>query len=132
MIKYFLQFEKVAENLSWPKENWTTLLQSVLQGKAAEVYSAMSVADSSDFDKVKTNILKAYELVPEAYRQKFRNYKKFDSQTYVEFSRQQEDHFDQWLRSKSIDNFDNLRDLMLIEQFKNSRTSDHPRRWGLW
>merc|ERR1711879_70267 len=53
--KYFLQFEKVAENLSWPKENWTTLLQSVLQGKAAEVYSAMSVADSSDYDKVKTN-----------------------------------------------------------------------------
>ena len=35
--KYFLQFEKVAENLNWPKENWTTLLQSVLQGKAAEV-----------------------------------------------------------------------------------------------
>ena len=117
--KYFLQFEKVAENLNWPRENWTTLLQSVLQGKAAEVYSAMSVEDSSDYEKVKTNILKAYELVPEAYRQKFRNYKKFDYQTYVEFSRNQEDHFDQWLRSKNINNFDNLRNLMLIEQFKN-------------
>ena len=65
--KYFLQFEKVAENLNWPAQNWTTLLQSVLQGKAAEVYSAMSVEDSSDYKKVKTNILKAYELVPEAY-----------------------------------------------------------------
>ena len=27
--KYFLHFEKVAENLKWPKEHWTLLLQSV-------------------------------------------------------------------------------------------------------
>ena len=123
--KYFPQFEKVAENLKWPKETWTTLLQSVLQGKAAEVYSAMSVADSSDYEKVKTAILKAYELVPEAYRQRFRNYKKSDQQTYVEFSRQQEDHFDQWLRSKDIGkDFNDLRQLILIEQFKSCLFSD--------
>ena len=97
--KYFPQFEKVAENLKWPKPTWTTLLQSVLVGKAAEVYSAMSLTDSSDYEHVKQAILKAYELVPEAYRQKFRNYKKFDRQTYVEFSREQEDLFDQWLRA---------------------------------
>ena len=30
--KYFLHFEKVAENLKWPKEHWTLLLQSVVQG----------------------------------------------------------------------------------------------------
>ena len=28
--KYFLHFEKVAENLKWPKEHWTLLLQSVV------------------------------------------------------------------------------------------------------
>ena len=27
--KYFIHFEKVAENLKWPKEHWTLLLQSV-------------------------------------------------------------------------------------------------------
>ena len=35
--KYFLHFEKVAENLNWPKEHWTLLLQSVLIGKAREI-----------------------------------------------------------------------------------------------
>ena len=30
--KYFLHFEKVAENLKWPKEHWTLLLQSVVIG----------------------------------------------------------------------------------------------------
>ena len=35
--KYFLHFEKVAENLKWPKERWTLPLQSVVIGKAREI-----------------------------------------------------------------------------------------------
>ena len=60
--KYFPQFEKIAVNLKWPHEFWPTLLQSVLIGKAAEVYSALSLAESSDYDKVKDAILKAYQF----------------------------------------------------------------------
>ena len=117
--KYFPQFEKIAANLKWPREFWPTLLQSVLIGKAAEVYSALSLAESSDYDKVKDAILKAYQLVPEAYRQRFRKYKKFENQTYVEFAREKEDLFDQWFRSKKIpDSYDNSRQLILIEEFK--------------
>ncbi|VDH93491.1 Hypothetical predicted protein [Mytilus galloprovincialis] len=85
--KYFPQFEKIAHNLNWPKPYWTTMLQSVFEGKAAEIYSVLPSEKSSDYDMVKQEVLKAYELVPEAYRQKFRSYKKFDSQTYVEFAR---------------------------------------------
>ena len=69
--KYFLHFEKIATNLEWPRDVWTLLLQSVLVGKACEIYSSMSVEESSQYDHVKTTILKAYELVPEAYRQYF-------------------------------------------------------------
>ena len=61
--KYFLHFEKVAENLKWPKEHWTLLLQSVVIGKAREIYTQLSLEQSSDYDKVKELILKAYELV---------------------------------------------------------------------
>ena len=64
--KYFLHFEKVAENLKWPKQHWTLLLQSVVIGKAREIYTQLSLEQSSDYDKVKEVILKAYELVPEA------------------------------------------------------------------
>ena len=41
--KYFLHFEKVAENFNWPKEHWTLLLQSVLIGKAREIYIQLGV-----------------------------------------------------------------------------------------
>ena len=74
--RYFLHFEKVAENLKWPREHWTLLLQSVVMGKAREIYTQLSLEQSSDYDNVKELILKAYELVPEAYRQKFRDCRK--------------------------------------------------------
>ena len=85
--KYFLHFEKVAENLNWPKEHWTLLLQSVLIGKAREIYTQLGVERSRHYETVKKLILKGYELVPEAYRQKFRNCKKDSNQTHVEFAR---------------------------------------------
>ena len=41
--KFFLHFEKVDANLHWPMDARTMLLQSVLVGKAREVYSSLSV-----------------------------------------------------------------------------------------
>ena len=98
--KYFLHFEKVAENLKWPKEHWTLLLQSVVVGKAREIYTQLSLEQSSDYDKVKELVLKAYELVPEGYRQKFRNCKKENDQTHVGFARTKEQLFDRWCSSR--------------------------------
>ena len=62
--KYFLHFEKVAENLKWPREHWTLLLQSVVIGKAREIYTQLSLEQSSDYDTVKEFILKAYARGP--------------------------------------------------------------------
>ena len=96
--KYFLHFEKVAENLRWPKHYWTMLLQSVITGKAQ-----LSVPQASDYDSVKQLILKGYELVPDAYRQRFRNCEKESKQTYVEFPRTKKRLFDCWCPSQKID-----------------------------
>ncbi|KAJ8039339.1 hypothetical protein HOLleu_17020 [Holothuria leucospilota] len=86
--KFFNHFEKLGEQLKWPRDKWSILIQSNFTGKAQEVYSALSIEDSTDYDKVKKAILQAFELVPEAYRQKFRKYRKADTQTYVEFAYQ--------------------------------------------
>ena len=123
--KYFPHFEKVAENLKWPKEHLTFLLQSVVIGKAREIYTQLSLEQSSNYDKVKELILKAYELVPEAYRQKFRNCRKENDQPHVEFARTKEQLFDRWCSSKKIgSNYPKLRQLMLVEEFKRCINSD--------
>jgi len=66
------------------------LVQSVLTGKACEVYSALSVEQSSDYSLVKKEILQAYELVTEAYRQRFQDAKCTEKQTYMESAREKE------------------------------------------
>ena len=101
------------------------LLQSVIIGKAREIYTQLTVEQSSSYDTVKELILKAYELVPEAYRQKFRNCKKENEQTHVEFARTKEQLFDRWCSSKKIgSNHEKLRQLMLVEEFKKCINSD--------
>lgn len=123
--KYFMHFEKIAKSLKWPKEVWTLLLQSALIGKARDTFTSLSIEQSSNYDLVKKAILKAYELVPEAYRQKFRSSEKTPEQTHVEFARDKEQLFDRWLASKQVDkNFDQLKQLILIEEFKNCIRSD--------
>ena len=82
MDKFFLHFEKITTTLHWPLESYRVLLQSVVVGKAREVYLALSLEQSADYEVVKREILKAYELVPEAYCQQFREIKCKEGQTY--------------------------------------------------
>ena len=118
---YFVSFEKVANTLKWPQKFWPMLLQSVFVGKAATVYSSLSEEQSCDYATVKKAILNAYELVPEAYRHKFRNTYRKPGQTHVEFAREKEMMFDRWYRSLKVDqDFENLREVVLMEEFKKS------------
>lgn len=115
---YFSAFERIAMSFRWPKECWALLLQCRLCGKALEVFSTLSLEDSLSYDAVKLAILRAYELVPEAYRQKFRGHKKNSSQTFVEFSREKALLFDKWCSATKTDDFNSLRELVLLEEFK--------------
>lgn len=70
---YFSAFEQIAAALNWPKEFWSLLLQCKLVGKAQEVCASFSNEQSLDHETLKKTVLQAYELVLEAYQQKFRN-----------------------------------------------------------
>ena len=64
-------------------------------------------------------------MVPEAYRQKFRDSVKRENQTFVEFARSKETLFDRWCTSKDIaGNYEKLRQLILIEEFKKCLPSE--------
>ena len=119
MDKYFVTFEKIATSLKWPKEFYVILLQSILKGKAQEAYSALSVHKCYCYDTVKKAILKAYELVPEAYRQRFRDFGKSDAQTLAEYAREKETLFQRWCNSRDVDgDYTKLKELVLVEEFK--------------
>ena len=94
-------------------------------GKARDIYTRLSVEQAVNYDFVKDIILKGYELVPEAYRQRFRNWGKSRDQTDVEFARVKEQLFDRWCSSHKVDkDHKKLRQLVLIEEFKRCIHSD--------
>ena len=115
---YFNVFERIAAALQWPPEIWTLLLQCKMHGKAQDAMGALPVEDSLNYETVKMAILRAYELVPEAYRQKFRGHKKTSAQTYVEFAREKGTLFDKWCATCKVSDFNALRELILLEDFK--------------
>ena len=60
-------FEKVSENTEWLRDMYCLFLQSVLTGKAKDMYCALSTAQCANYGLVKERILQANELVPEVY-----------------------------------------------------------------
>ncbi len=116
---FFSLFESIADDWGWNNAERTLLLQSVLEGKAQEVFISLSPVDRRDYKIVKDAVLKAYELVPEAYRRRFRAWRKGERQTHVEVARELINHFNRWCTSLEVDSFDRLCDLMVLEQFKN-------------
>ena len=117
--QFFQCFERTAEMFNWPKEKWTLLIQSELTGKAQRIYCSLPDEDAKIYEIVKHNILQAYQLVPEAYRQKFRNWRKGGQQSYLEFAKDKEIHFENWCRAEEVETLDDLAQLILIEEFKN-------------
>ncbi len=47
--KYFLMFEKIAESMEWPRDIYCLFLQSVLTGKAKDIYCALTTAQCADY-----------------------------------------------------------------------------------
>ena len=69
---------------------------------------------------MKAAVLKSFESVPEAYRQRFRTQRKKENQSYVEFLREKEKVLEKWCDSKRIDrDVEKLRQLILAEEFLN-------------
>ncbi|XP_068203542.1 uncharacterized protein [Palaemon carinicauda] len=125
VVEFFIAFEKVAANFNWSEDKWAFMAQTAFSGKALKAWASLSLEDSKDYAKVKEAILRIYEMVPEAYRVKFRDSRKSSNQTFVEFAREMEKHFENWLRSSDVNcEYAKLCQLMLLENFKHNLPKD--------
>lgn len=64
-------FEKIAEAVKWPKDQWTLILMPCLTGLVQEIVDTMVPEDAKEYEKVKTTILGTLDLSEEAYRRRF-------------------------------------------------------------
>lgn len=116
---FFSLFESVADDRGWTDSERTLLIQSVLVGRAQEAFIALPVPDRKKYVKVKEAVLKIYELVPEAYRLRFRSWRKGEKQTYTEVARELYSHFNRWCSAVGVTTFEELSNLIVLEQFRN-------------
>lgn len=114
---YFRTFEKIATQNEWPRERWLAFLVPKFIGKAYKVYSSLDA--ETDYETVKSTILRAYSVTPDGYRQQFRKLRKRFDQTYSEFAQELKRLFKKWLDATQTTTFDELINLLVLEQFKS-------------
>ena len=115
---YLLRFERYAENASW-KDTWAIKLSALLTGRAMDVYTRMSDADASDYDKLKKALLTRYNYTEDGYRKRFREATPETEETPDQFVIRLKNYLAKWLEisGSSPQNFDALVDLIVKEQF---------------
>ena len=119
--EFFLLFEKAADDYKFPIEKKALLLRSALnKGRAMDVILSLKAEEDNEYDVIKDKVLRAYEMVPEKYRKLFREGKKDNDQSHVDFLRVKEKQLDRWLRSRNVsDDFEKFKNIVLLEEFLN-------------
>lgn len=80
--------------------------------------------ETSDYERVKEAVLKAYPLVPHAYRRRFRARRKFDTESLLEYAKEKRVTFIRWLRGIDVHSFGSLSELMVIGELLNHVRKD--------
>ena len=118
---YLQRFERFATNAKWEKTGWATKLSALLSGRALDVYSRLSEEAAVDYDQVKLALMKRYDLTEDGYRRKFRLSKPESDESPDQFIVRLTKYLMRWIElSKTTENFEGLRDLIVKEQFINS------------
>ncbi|XP_068240045.1 uncharacterized protein [Palaemon carinicauda] len=122
---YILRFERLAVSAGWSKDIWAVSLASLLQGKALETYQHLSPVEDKDFVSVKEALLRCFQCTSEGYRLRFRNCKFFKNETAQQFGNRLKNNLKRWVELADCEEiFDDLFDLILIEEFSNACDKD--------
>ena len=118
---YLTTFERLMVVHKVKKDKWAITLAPQLVGNAQQVYTGLSVTDASDYDQLKSEILR-YDKTEESYRQRFRAAKPRLGESNQELVARLEDLAGKWM--KTCTSIEELRDLVVLEQLLNTLPQD--------
>ena len=125
-IDYYLKhFERVASYEGWDIASYPMYLNTLLTGKAREVYCRLPLALANDYRYLKKALLAKYQLTVDDYRRKFFSVKQVNGESCTNLCGDLEFNLDQWLELSNVEKtFEGLRELLLREQFLYSCQKD--------
>ncbi|GFX35918.1 retrovirus-related Pol polyprotein from transposon 297 [Trichonephila clavipes] len=125
---YLVIFERQAKRASIERKSgwgnyWVLLPLEIVQFIAREPEE-----QAENYDYVKKLLLKRFKLSPEVFRQKFVQHQKKSDSTWKDFTFEIANYLDEWLIGLEINTFQDLKDLMVVDQLKkraNASMKDH-------
>ena len=117
MDAYITRFEQYCTVHEYKQETWACNLSVQLRGNALAVYHRMSPDDQQDYSKLKSTLLRAYQLTEAGYRDKFREAKPLDDEEFTQFVTRLSNYMDRWIElGETEKTFAALRDLVVKDQ----------------
>ena len=118
MDAYLRRFERFAETNKWDKSTWASYLSALLTGNALKVYSGLSDEAAKDYEQLKKALYSRYDLSEEEFRLKFREVVPQEGESPRQFLVTLENFLKKWMEQADVqETFDNLKDLVIKEQF---------------
>ncbi|GFW49465.1 SCAN box domain-containing protein [Trichonephila clavipes] len=125
---YLVIFERQAKRASIEKKEWVGQLLGLLPLEIVQFIAREPEEQAENYDYVKKLLLKRFKLSPEVFRQKFVQHQKKSDSTWKDFTFEITNYLDEWLIGLEINTFQDLKDLMVVDQLKkraNASMKDH-------
>ncbi|GFX93817.1 SCAN box domain-containing protein [Trichonephila clavipes] len=125
---YLVIFERQAKRASIEKKEWVGQLLGLLPLEIVQFIAREPEEQAENYDYVKKLLLKRFKLSPEVFRQKFVQHQKKSDSSWKDFTFEITNYLDEWLIGLEINTFQDLKDLMVVDQLKkraNASMKDH-------
>ena len=118
MDSYLNRFEQFAISQRWDQSTWALRLSALLRGRALDVYSMMSKDDVIDCEKLKSALLKRYQLRADGFRNRFRSSKPEPGESPSQFITRINNYLQRWIDlTKAAEIYDGVKKLFIEEQY---------------
>nr|XP_008105066.1 PREDICTED: uncharacterized protein LOC100554808 [Anolis carolinensis] len=125
--QFLILFEWCCKDLEIAEENWMIYLRPQICGKLLEIYSEMVEEERRNYTIFKQLVQQRLQLTPEFYRTKFRTLRREKNESFLQLAAKQAQYFESWLRNSEVKDFQQLKDLIKLEQLYQQVPSDY--RW---
>ncbi|GFV89794.1 SCAN box domain-containing protein [Trichonephila clavipes] len=125
---YLVIFERQAKRASIEKKEWVGQLLGLLPLEIVQFIAHEPEEQAENYNYAKKLLLKRFKLSPEVFRQKFVQHQKKSDSTWKDFTFEITNYLDEWLIGLEINTFQDLKDLMVVDQLKkraNASMKDH-------
>ncbi|GFT39368.1 retrovirus-related Pol polyprotein from transposon 412 [Trichonephila clavipes] len=125
---YLVIFERQAKRASIEKKEWVGQLLGLLPLEIVQFIAREPEEQAENYDYVKKLLLKRFKLSPEVFRQKICPTPEKSDSSWKDFTFEITNYLDEWLIGLEINTFQDLKDLMVVDQLKkraNASMKDH-------